>query len=338
MSEKEKTIEFMDKLVEAEDIIGEYIKDANHCCLVDVVKKRFVGIEKNCELVKIDPKDFAQNPYIKNINIGDWQVGDVWLNKFRIYEAKHTYVNGSRTRDPKTLTTRYSFCYFDEDTHYPSLGKTTPMSKWMGVEPAEINTFASFIAEAKGNVLLMGCGLAYVAYMLSLKADVNEITIVELDPNVIMMFQKYLKPQMNDKIKIMHGDAIKILQYADISKYQYCSVDIWHGAMDMFPIYLKCLLTEQRHPKTKFHYWLEEDLHVALECIWIQLMKPFIMDELKNEYLGIFDDILKMQNIKTVEDIRNFLLADKRPIIRKWIMDNPNEAYNTNLVKILAKF
>lgn len=40
----------------------------------------------------------------------------------------------------------------------------------------------------------LGCGLGYVAYILSLKENVEEVTIVELNSDIKKMFKKYLKP------------------------------------------------------------------------------------------------------------------------------------------------
>lgn len=338
MKEIERANEFIEQLVDAEEIISESIQDLNQECPIGLAKKKIIGVEKNCKIFKLDSTYLTQNPYIKNIHIGDWKIGNVYLNSYESYEGGKTNVYDSRKRDPKTLTTIYEFCYFNNEVYYPSLGTFYPLTKWMGVEPSEINTFSSFIEEAHGKVLLMGCGLGYVAYMLSLKKDVEEVTIIELDPDVKKIFEIYLKPQMNNKINIFQGDAIQFLERENISMYQYCSVDIWHGATDMFPIYLKCLLLEQRHPETIFHYWLEEDLHRALENTWISFLKDVINKKYSETKQNIFTGVLYMQNLETVEDIKRFLNAPKRPIIKEWALQNPKEAYNhEDLIRTLIK-
>ncbi len=338
MEEIERTKEFIEHLVDAEEMISGGIYEIDQGCPVGIARKKIIGLEKNFKITKIDPKEFRQNPYIKNIQIGDWMIGNIYLSKGAFFEDGKLYVCDARKRDPKSLTAIYEYGYFPENVNYPSLGTIFPYSKWMGVEPGEINTFASFIEEAKGKVLLMGCGLGYVAYMLSLKEDVEEITIVELDPSIKKMFEMYLKPQMNHKINIVLGDAIEFLERENLSMYQYCSVDIWHGVTDMLPFYLKCLLLEQRHPKTKFHYWLEEDLHKGLESAWIQLLKPYLNKEGIERKKGIFIDILNMQSLETVEDVKKFITAPKRPIIKEWALQNSEQAYNhENTVGALIK-
>lgn len=338
MKEIERTNEFIEQLVDAEEIVSESIQGLNYECPIEIARKKIVGIEKNCKIIRLDPVDFEQNPYIRNIHIDNWMVGNIYLHNYEYYKEGKTYTYDSRKRDEKSLTTIYEYCYFPNNMHYPSLGTIFPYTKWMGVEPSEISTFTSFIEEANGKVLLMGCGLGYVAYMLSLKDKVEEITIVELDLDVKKMFEIYLKPQMNNKINIVQADAIQFLESENISMYQYCSVDIWHNVSEMFPIYLKCLLLEERHSQTKFHYWLEEDLHKALESVWINLLNKVIDKEIAKNSSGTLIEILNMQNVETVEDIRKFITVPKRKIIKDWALQNPEEAYNhEGLIKDLVK-
>ena len=338
MKEIERTNEFVEHLVDAEEMIAESTIGLNDEYPIGEAKKRVIGVEKNCKFIKIDPVEFAKNPYLQNIQIDNWRIGNIYLHNKEYYEPYKTYVYGARKRDPKTLTAQYEFCYFPTTVHFPALGTIIPYTKWMGVEVSEINTFQSFINEASGKVLLMGCGLGYVAYMLSLKENVDEVTIVELNPDIKKMFETYLKPQMNNKINIFLGDAIQFLENEDLSAYQYCSVDIWHDLIEMFPIYLKCLLLEQRHPQTKFHYWLEDDLHKAFESSWILLLKKFINGNHSEENPEFFTDVLKMQNIETIEDIRKFIAAPKRAIIQEWAFQHPKEVHNfEGLYKTLSK-
>lgn len=338
MTEFERTNKFIDQLVAKENKLYIIATILNKGVPAELAKLLSMGEQSSFEITKLDSTYFEKNPYFRNVRINDWRVGNIFLGKADFYDANITYSSDSLIRDPITLTPIYKYCYFTDDVNYPSLGTIIPPTKWMGVEPSEINAFSSFIKKAKGKVLLMGCGLGYLAYMLSLKKDVEEITIVELDPDVIQMFLRYLKPQMNSKINIVHANAIDFLEKEDISMYQYCSVDIWRGMSDMFPIYMKCLLLEQKHPKTEFHYWLEEELHTSIESACLPLLKDVISEKRSSEKKDIFTEILKMQNIATVDDVRNFMLAPKRPIMKDWAINNPGEAYNQeNLNEILRK-
>lgn len=339
MEQIKRTREFINELADIEELIFDNMQGLNRgdVSLWDA-KKQIKGLERNCELTKLSPTLLSDNPYIKNIHTDEWLVGNVFLSNLNGYEEYKTYVYAMRKRDSKSLTTLYHLCYFDQNVYFPTLGTIIPQTKWMAVEPSEIKSFEPFIKEAHGNVLLMGCGLGYVAYMLSIKDNVDLVTIVELDPFVKSMFGTYLKPQMNNKISIVLGDALEFLDVKDLSKYDYCSIDIWHGAMEMFPIYTKCLLLEQKHKNTKFHYWLEEDLHCVLETIWIILLKRKFNDEKISKDLKIFSDIMESHSINTEEDIKTFLTSPKRKIITEWALNNPDAARNqTNLNPLIQK-
>lgn len=338
MSEIERTKEFIEGLIDADDIISASITTLNKGCPIGEAKKKISGLEKNFIFTRITPEEFYKNPYLQNIEIDEWQVGNIYITPTYFLDEYKTYNYKTRKRDPKTLTNINSFCYFPNYIFYPTLGTFMPYSVWMSVVPSETGTFEDFINEASGKVLLMGCGLGYVAYMLSIKDNVDEVTIVELNPEVKEMFETYLKPQMNNKISIIQGDALEFLEKEDLSSFDYCSVDIWHNAKDMFEIYIKCMLFEQRSPNTKFHYWLEEELHIALEQTWLKLMKVVLENPKRKVAPGLFTDILKSQHIETVEDVRRFMLTSKRPLIREWALKNPDKAYNhEDLEKTLAR-
>lgn len=327
MKEIEKTKEFINELNNIEELITTYT-DGLNCGNLSIgeAKKQISGLEKNCIITKLDPSYMKNNPYIKNIHIENWLIGNVYLSNLDKHEAYSVNAYMMRKRDPKSLTTLYNYFYFPETINYPSLGTIFPDTKWMGVEPSEISSFASFIESAHGNILVMGCGLGYLAYMLSIKDNVNKVTIVELDKNIKMMFETYLKPQMNSKIEIIEGDALEFLSVEDISKYDYCSVDIWHGALEMYAIYPRLLLLEEKHKKTKFHYWLEEDLHTLLERLWISIIRKRMNGESISSDLKLFTDILDYQRIETVDDVKAFLRAPKREIISRWAQENPKSA------------
>ena len=108
--------------------------------------------------------------------------------------------------------------------------------------------------------------------------------------------------------------------------------------MEMFPIYTKCLLLEEKHKDTKFHYWLEEDLHTLLETIWIMILRKGANNDPINRDLEMFTSILDKNNINTVEDIKKFLMTPKRQIITDWALANRDSARNQeNLSLVIEK-
>lgn len=65
------------------------------------------------------------------------------------------------------------------------------------------------VAEAHSNVLTFGLGLGYYAYMISEKNQVEQVTVVENNEDVIQLFQQYILPQFkhSPKITIIRADA-----------------------------------------------------------------------------------------------------------------------------------
>ena len=65
----------------------------------------------------------------------------------------------------------------------------------MTITPNEIETMKEAVDKASGNVLTFGLGLGYYAYMVSEKENVESVTIVDSNEDVIDLFKKYVLPQ-----------------------------------------------------------------------------------------------------------------------------------------------
>ena len=80
----------------------------------------------------------------------------------------------------------------------------------MTITPNEIETMKEPVDEAFGHVLTFGLGLGYYAYMVSEKENVESITIVETNEDVIDLFNKYILPQFKNahKIKIIQSRCV----------------------------------------------------------------------------------------------------------------------------------
>ena len=133
------------------------------------------------------------------------------------------------------------------------------------------------IKNAKGKVLTLGCGMGYFAYMASIKEDVESITIIELEQNVIDLFEKCILPQFEnkDKIKIVKADAVEYLRNTEDGVYDYCFADIWIGIEDIAP-YFAVKEIGRNLRKTKIEYWIEDSFAILLSSsVWIEIMKAF---------------------------------------------------------------
>jgi len=94
----------------------------------------------------------------------------------------------------------------------------------MSDTPAEINDHLPFISQAHGHVLIAGLGLGFVAEQCALRPEVDSVTVIEIEKDVIALVKDHLAKY--DKITIIEGDALDWV--ADIDGYYNCVwLDIW---------------------------------------------------------------------------------------------------------------
>ncbi|MBR5029017.1 MAG: hypothetical protein IKX51_07345, partial [Bacteroidales bacterium] len=138
---------------------------------------------------------------------------------------------------------------------------------WMTVTPNEIETMEEPVANAAGKVLAYGLGLGYFPYMVSLKNNVHNVTVVEKDPAIIDIFKKHLLPQFpeKDKITLVNDDAFHYAATAmPTENFDSVFTDLWHDVSDGMPLYLKMKTFEKLSPNAKFDYWIEKSIKFYL--------------------------------------------------------------------------
>ena len=223
-----------------------------------------------------DVSEIQENPYVKDIDFKDRRSGDFEFryHSFMPYELD-IYDIPRKIIEYDVDIPRIS-C-FTEKVEYPVIFQNSIKSTWMSVSPNEINTMKQPIRNAKGKVLTLGCGMGYFAYMASLKADVESITIVEREKSVIDLFTSFILPQFKtkDKITVIKDDAIEYMMNLEDGLYDYCFADIWIGVMDFEP-YIKTKEVCKRFRKMKMEYWIEDAFGILLSShIYIEMLKAF---------------------------------------------------------------
>ena len=144
----------------------------------------------------------------------------------------------------------------------------------MSINPNEINTMNEDIQLMHGNILVLGLGLGYISYMLSLKDEVTSITIIEKDLEIINLFKKYIlnKFSFKNKIKIIHQDALDYLKTNSLDSYQFIYVDLYHNPNDGLKLFLDIKKIEVNYPSTKFLYWLNKSLFSLVRRVLLTLL------------------------------------------------------------------
>ena len=133
---------------------------------------------------------------------------------------------------------------------------------WMTITPNEIKTMKEPVDGAVGHVLTFGLGLGYYAYMVSEKDNVESVTVVEINEDVIHLFTKYVLPQFQNagKIKIIKADAFEYAKkHMTPGKHDFVFTDLWHDVSDGIDMYVKMKEYEKQSP-TFFSYWIEKSI------------------------------------------------------------------------------
>ncbi len=208
---------------------------------------------------QLDVKSYIENPYYRNIKIPEVKFGnwELTYQKYKPYEAfiyKDLVVESDFKEYP-------CVGFFNEEFKFPSVLEKG--HEWMSIKPSEIETIQPALDEIEGRVVTFGLGLGYFAYMASIKPNVQSITVVERDNEVIKLFNQFILPQfqMKEKVEIISADAF---EYAEkrmpVQNFDYAFVDLWHDVSDGLDLYLRMKKLEDLSSSTKFLYWIENSL------------------------------------------------------------------------------
>ena len=261
------------------DEVKQYIKEgldeneAIYHCLFD-----FIGVSKDDEesqkvlseyflnnLKKLNPSDYINNSYVKAIKKtgrkGKYALKFIDYAPYQLFAYDDIKINGYK---------EYSqIGYFDHKFSYLAL--TEGGNIWMSLNPNEIETMKLYINKAKGNVLVLGLGMGYVPFMLSLKNCVKSITIIEKDQEIINLFNELIYPSFvnKEKIKIIKGDAIEFARKSQKEgTYDYIFADLWHDPEDGLPLFVAL-----KQINKNIDCWLETSMYALLRRCMITLLE-----------------------------------------------------------------
>lgn len=212
---------------------------------------------------KLNENEYYDNPYYKNIKVPTIKIGNSEL-KYEIYKPFEGFVCNDivQTKEGRQIP---QIGFFETEFSYPAILENGRI--WMTVTPNEIETMKEAVNQAFGNVLTFGLGLGYYPYMVSEKENVESITVVEKNEEVIDLFQTYILPQFKNsqKIKIIKADAFEYAQKSMAKgQFDFVFTDLWHDVSDGIDMYLSMKLFEKRCPNTVFMYWIEKSIKCYL--------------------------------------------------------------------------
>jgi len=263
---------------------------------------------------KLDEKDYLNNPYVLSIN------KEVKLGKYTLKHIKYepyqlfAYDEIKVTDDFKEYS---AIGYFDKPFSYLAL--TNGNNIWMSLNPNEIETMKPFIKKGKGCVLVLGLGMGYVPFMLSLKNEVESIVIIEKDEEIISLFNKHLKPYFKneDKITIIRDDAIRYTSNKEqCQKYDYIFADLWHDPEDGLKPFVELKRNALKIGK-EIDCWLETSLIALLRRCMMTLLEETMISSKEEDYkfakiytdeiINLFYKKTKNITLNNEDDVNNLL-------------------------------
>lgn len=275
------------------------------------------------EIVSLSKEEIMDNPYLKNIQIPNVSINNIHLANRRIIKPGIVTCDDEAKRDLSSMRQINSYFVCNKALRFPALVEGESNTCWMSVEPYEINSFKKIIEQATGDVLLIGCGLGYAAYMISLKEDVTSVTVVDNNQDVLDIFSTYILPQFEnkDKIHTLKSDDLLYLSNCDLTNYNYINVDIWYDTIDMIYTYFRCLVIEKANPAVKFSYWLEEELKNEIQQSILSAICDFPIQGFLSTRIG--QDIVRNTAINNYEDVYDLVdIKDLRTLLYEWYCNN----------------
>ncbi len=152
--------------------------------------------------------------------------------------------------------------WFETSFRFPAVKEDDRV--WMTVTPNEINTIQPCVKASHGRVLTFGLGLGYYAFHCLLKSDVDTVTVVEQNPDIIELFRTLLLPHFPrpDALQIIQADAFDYAK-THLREYDTVFTDLWHDVSDGLPLYQRMKALEVNGPK--YLYWIEKTLKCYLQ-------------------------------------------------------------------------
>jgi hypothetical protein len=228
--------------------------------VIDVVDDRDLFNNYFTKMIhRLDASVYYNNPYYKNIKIPTVKIGNSEL-KYEKYKPFEGFVcdDITRTKEGRQIP---QIGFFETEFSFPAILENDRI--WMTITPNEIETMKDAVEQAFGHVLVFGLGLGYYAYMVSEKDQVESITIVEKNEDVIHLITKHVLPQFKNaqKVNIVQADAYDYAQKnIQDGKYDFVFTDLWHDVSDGIDMYLKMKEYEKQSPNTIFSYWIEKSI------------------------------------------------------------------------------
>lgn len=255
------------QLYEGENPIAPYNELTSIWNPEDFMEEVFDKISKHIHYYSYE--SITDNPYYKNVKLDTTTCGAITLSTKDTlpYEFFQAYYQTYDKSNPFFYAT---LGFFDRKIYFPALLENGNV--WMSVVVSEIESMQKDIDLAHGKVITYGLGLGYYAFMVAAKENVESVTIIEKNPDVISLFKDKILIQFphKDKIHIIEADALEFVKQQKDGEYDIAFSDFWGGYYDGVSLYMQFMPLTARFHKTIHTYWIES-------CFMEYFFRPVVM-------------------------------------------------------------
>lgn len=242
------------------DYIGSPLTVKAEKEVVRILKRFAIPVES----LKYDASILEDNPYFREIRLED--VDSETVRYKRDVIRKKTLMNmGFHRPLGKYLFHYHPIGYFEKDITMPVLMEGDKV--WMSPAVSELESMRDGIEKGHGRCLTMGLGIGLLPYLWLAKDEVERVTIVEFNQDVIDLFETHIRPQFptGKDLEIIHGNAIDYYNEEFLSQFDYVYVDFWESSEDGLEAYTR--LMEKKVSLPHIDYWVEDSMLADIQYI-----------------------------------------------------------------------
>ena len=236
-----------------------------------------------------------ENPYFKAISLEKVNTESVRYTKTLI--RKRTLMNMNfNTPLGRYLFHYHPIGYFSQDVEMPVLMEGDRV--WMSPAVSEIESMRDGIEKGIGHCLTFGLGIGVILYLWLLKDDVKSVTVVEVNKDVIDLFERYILPQFDTrkKLTVINGDAFDYYNQEFIQGFDYVYVDFWESTEDGLPFYTRLMEKKLSHPH--MDYWIEDAILADVQYLTALYLSCVYHGQSITEFISGTDMEMKPYAIK----------------------------------------
>jgi len=279
-------MEVNDYLTSVLDYMEKVLTPSKERALIEILKKYNIPSDHLRHEVEL----LTENPYFRNIRLDN--VNSESVKYERITIKKRTLINMNFHQPMgEYLFHHHPIGYFDEDVHLPVLieGDTV----WMSPAVSEIMSMDIGIQKGYGKCMTMGLGIGVLPYLWLQKDEVESVTIVEFNKDVIDLFTTYIQPQFNTtkKIEVIHGNAIDYYNEEFLNQFDYVYVDFWESNEDGLEAYTK--LMEKKVNLPHIDFWIEDSILNDLKYVLVPYLFALYEGRSIADFISSLDAELK---------------------------------------------